>query len=65
MIRYGRKKIRYNHIKGCKNWWETDGVYGTKKSFLIGFQKKNGNKELELSTRNGRNSSITGAELHG
>lgn len=38
---------------------------GTKKSFLIGFQKKNGNKELELSTRNGRNSSITGAELHG
>ena len=35
MIRYGRKKIRYNHqdyhIKGCKNWWETDGVYGTKK----------------------------------
>lgn len=36
MIRYGRKKIRYNHqdyhIKGCKNWWETDGVYGTKKS---------------------------------
>lgn len=37
MIRYGRKKIRYNFEdchpkKGYINWWEDEIIIGTKKS---------------------------------